>query len=171
LFDADTLEAETPRLANPSDVVFAEVGAHGVSEAAALAQGGADAVLTHPKRKTANATCALATAPAPLVDLRGRSRGRLSIVGIGPGQAAWRTPEVSRLVSEAEELVGMRAFTRWGRWCLNFWTARLIRWVCPMLPTGLRLFVRPVYLRCKGLLPVPVPHWVMIFARFHCRIC
>jgi cobalt-precorrin 5A hydrolase/precorrin-3B C17-methyltransferase len=27
-------------------------------------------------------------------------------VGIGPGQAAWRTPEVSRLVAEAEELVG-----------------------------------------------------------------
>ncbi|UWQ99873.1 precorrin-3B C(17)-methyltransferase [Rhodobacteraceae bacterium S2214] len=106
LFEADVLESETPRLANPSDVVFAEVGTHGVSEAAALAQGGADAVLTHPKRKTANATCAIAMAPAPLVDLKGRSRGRLSIVGIGPGQAAWRTPEVSRLVSEAEELVG-----------------------------------------------------------------
>lgn len=106
LFEADVLDAETPRLANPSDVVFAEVGTHGVSEAAALAQGGADAVLTHPKRKTANATCAIATAPAPLVDLKGRSRGRLSIVGIGPGQASWRTPEVSRLVSEAEELVG-----------------------------------------------------------------
>ncbi|MGR3586810.1 MAG: precorrin-3B C(17)-methyltransferase, partial [Pseudooceanicola nanhaiensis] len=39
-------------------------------------------------------------------ELRGRPRGRLSVVGIGPGQAAWRTPEVSRLVAEAEELVG-----------------------------------------------------------------
>ncbi|MBL4874848.1 MAG: cobalamin biosynthesis protein, partial [Rhodobacteraceae bacterium] len=37
LFDAETLEAEAPRLANPSDVVFAEVGCHGVSEGAALA--------------------------------------------------------------------------------------------------------------------------------------
>jgi len=27
-------------------------------------------------------------------------------VGIGPGQATWRTPEVSRLVADAEELVG-----------------------------------------------------------------
>lgn len=106
LFDADALEAETPRLANPSDVVFAEVGTHGVSEAAALAQAGADATLLVAKKKTANATCAIALAPAPLVDLKGRSRGRLSIVGIGPGQASWRTPEVSRLVSEAEELVG-----------------------------------------------------------------
>jgi cobalt-precorrin 5A hydrolase/precorrin-3B C17-methyltransferase len=106
LFEADVLEAETPRLVHPSDVVFAEVGAHGVSEAAALAQGGASAVLTYPKRKTAHATCALAVSPVSLVNMRGRSRGRLSIVGIGPGQASWRTPEVSRLVSEAEELVG-----------------------------------------------------------------
>ena len=106
LFDAETLEAETGRLANPSDVVFAEVGAHGVSEAAALAQAGPDAALTYPKQKSANATCAIAVAPEPLTASRGRSRGRLSIVGIGPGQASWRTPEVSKLVSEAEELVG-----------------------------------------------------------------
>lgn len=106
LFEADALEVETPRLANPSDVVFAEVGAHGVSEAAALAQAGPEAALHVTKRKTANATCALALATAPLVALRGRARGKLSIVGIGPGQAAWRTPEVSSLVAEAEELVG-----------------------------------------------------------------
>ena len=35
--DAAALEAETPRLANPSAVVFREVGCHGVAEAAALA--------------------------------------------------------------------------------------------------------------------------------------
>ncbi len=106
VFAAEVLEAETLRLANPSDVVFAEVGAHGVAEAAALAQGGPHASLLVPKQKTANATCALALAPAPLTDLRGRAIGRLSIVGIGPGQAAWRTPEVSKLVAESEELVG-----------------------------------------------------------------
>ncbi len=106
LFEADVLDAETPRLENPSDVVFAEVGTHGVSEAAALAQGGADATLLVAKRKTANATCAVALSPAPLTELKGRARGRLSVVGIGPGQAAWRTPEVSKLVAEAEELVG-----------------------------------------------------------------
>ena len=106
VFEADVLEAETPRLANPSSVVFAEVGTHGVAEAAALAQAGSEGQFLVEKRKTANATCALVAAPAPLVDLRGRSRGRLSIVGIGPGQATWRTPEVSKLVAEAEELVG-----------------------------------------------------------------
>jgi cobalt-precorrin 5A hydrolase/precorrin-3B C17-methyltransferase len=106
LFDAAALEIETPRLATPSEVVFAEVGAHGVSEAAALAQAGPQGRLHVTKRKSANATCAVAVAPAPLTDLRGQPRGRLSIVGIGPGQASWRTPEVSRLIAEAEELVG-----------------------------------------------------------------
>ncbi len=110
LFDARTLEQQSERLENPSEVVFAEVGCHGVSEAAALAGAGAgeraDIRLILPKQKSANATCALALAPDPITTLRGRDRGRLSVVGIGPGQAAWRTPEASRLIAEADELVG-----------------------------------------------------------------
>ena len=106
LFSAEELEAESSRLENPSEVVFAEVGCHGVSEGAALAMVGADGFLRVSKRKTANVTVALGEVPAPLLELQGRARGRLSIVGIGPGQATWRTPEVSRLVAEAEELVG-----------------------------------------------------------------
>ncbi|MEL6609499.1 MAG: precorrin-3B C(17)-methyltransferase [Pseudomonadota bacterium] len=106
LFTAAELEGEAPRLANPSDVVFAEVGCHGVAEGAALALAGADGDLVVEKRKTADCTCAVVRGDAPITDLPGRARGRLSVVGIGPGQASWRTPEVSRLVSEAEELVG-----------------------------------------------------------------
>ncbi|MGQ3488398.1 precorrin-3B C(17)-methyltransferase [Roseovarius pacificus] len=103
LFTAGELEAQAERLANPSEVVFAEVGCHGVSEGAALACGG-DLVVE--KRKTANATCAVSRSENPITDMPGRARGRLSVVGIGPGQAAWRTPEVSQLIAEAEELVG-----------------------------------------------------------------
>ena len=106
VFDAAALEQLTPRLANPSDVVFAEVGCHGVAEAAALAGAGDEAALHHPKAKTKNATCALAITPQPIVEMRGRARGKLSIIGIGPGQHSWRTPEASKLVQEAEELVG-----------------------------------------------------------------
>lgn len=106
LFRADELEVETGRSETPSDVVFAEVGTHGVAENAALAAGGADAGLAWPKRKTAMATAALAMADRPITEVRGRARGRVSLVGIGPGQAAWRTPEASKLVAEAEELVG-----------------------------------------------------------------
>jgi cobalt-precorrin 5A hydrolase/precorrin-3B C17-methyltransferase len=106
LFDAAALEAEAPRLVTPSEVVFAEVGCHGVSEGAALAGAGPEAVLRVAKRKTAMATAALAVAPEPIVALRGRGRGRLAVVGIGPGQADWRTPEASRLVAAADEVVG-----------------------------------------------------------------
>ena len=106
LFSAAELEAESPRLQNPSEVVFAEVGCHGVSEAAALAQVGSGGALHVAKHKSVHATCALGLASEPLTGLRGRPRGRLSVVGIGPGQASWRTPEVSRLVAEAQELVG-----------------------------------------------------------------
>jgi cobalt-precorrin 5A hydrolase/precorrin-3B C17-methyltransferase len=106
LFTAAALEYETPRLAHPSDVVFAEVGCHGVSEGAALAGAGTEATLAVEKVKTDEATCAVARAPAPLIAMPGRARGKLSIVGIGPGQATWRTPEVSRLVADAQELVG-----------------------------------------------------------------
>lgn len=106
-FDAGRLEAETPRLANPSDVVFAEVGCHGVAEGAALAACGAEGALIVGKRKSARATCAIARATAPIdVARTGRARGRLTIVGIGPGQATWRTPEVSAWLSEATDVVG-----------------------------------------------------------------
>ncbi|MCL4131742.1 UNVERIFIED_CONTAM: hypothetical protein GTU68_038689 [Idotea baltica] len=106
LFTAAELEGETPRLANPSDVVFCEVGCHGVSEGAALSAAGPRSTLTAEKTKTETTTCAIALSPAPITKFNGRPRGRLSVVGIGPGQAAWRTPEVSRLVADAEELVG-----------------------------------------------------------------
>ena len=104
LFTADELEALTPKLKNPSEVVFEEVGCHGVAEAAALAlsEGG----LVVEKQKSANCTCAIAMADHPIVEMKGKGRGVLSIIGIGPGQASWRTPEASRLIANAEELVG-----------------------------------------------------------------
>lgn len=107
LFDAAALEAETPRLANPSEVVFQAVGCHGVAEAAALAAAGPEATLIVPKQRSARATCALALSPTP-IDARaaGRARGRLVITGIGPGRAGWRTPAVSAAVAGADDLVG-----------------------------------------------------------------
>jgi cobalt-precorrin 5A hydrolase len=60
LFDAATLEAETARLQNPSEIVFALSGCHGVAEAAALAAAGQSSALIVPKIKSANATAAVA---------------------------------------------------------------------------------------------------------------
>lgn len=105
-FTAERLERETPRLQTPSDIVFAEVGCHGVAEGAALAAAGEGGSLIVPKRKSARATVAIAKAVAPISSPRGRARGSLSVVGIGPGHAEWRSPAVSRMVSNATDLVG-----------------------------------------------------------------
>ncbi|GAB6052652.1 precorrin-3B C(17)-methyltransferase [Magnetospira thiophila] len=106
-FSAAELEAETGRLLNPSEVVFAEVGCHGVAEGAALAAVGSHGTLVVEKTKTANATCALARLGSGIAAHNiGRARGRLRIVGIGPGAASWRTPAATRAIIEATDLVG-----------------------------------------------------------------
>ena len=106
-FDAARLEAEAPRLANPSETVFREVGCHGVAEGAALAAVGAEGSLAVEKTRSRRATCAVARAPSPIDARRvGRDRGRLAVVGIGPGAEAWRTPQASRAVADADHLVG-----------------------------------------------------------------
>jgi cobalt-precorrin 5A hydrolase / precorrin-3B C17-methyltransferase len=106
-FDAATLEAETPRLANPSEVVFAEVGCHGVAEGAALAAAGPGGALVLPKIKTKSVTAAIARASRPVdADGIGRGRGTLFVVGIGPGADDWRSPEVSAMIGRSTDLVG-----------------------------------------------------------------
>ena len=107
VFDRDALGAETDRLETPSQVVFDEIGVHGVAEAAALAAAGPDGKLIHPKAKSGNATMALAQAGTfPLPTLPGRKPGRVMLIGIGPGKAEWRTPEASQMILGADELVG-----------------------------------------------------------------
>jgi cobalt-precorrin 5A hydrolase/precorrin-3B C17-methyltransferase len=106
-FDPATLEAETPRLATPSDLVFREVGCHGVAEGAALAAAGPGGTLVVAKTKSARATCAVARAPAVLdAAVTGRGRGTLAVIGTGPGDAVWRTPEVEAAVRRASDLIG-----------------------------------------------------------------
>jgi cobalt-precorrin 5A hydrolase/precorrin-3B C17-methyltransferase len=106
-FDAATLEAETPRLKNPSEIVFAEVGCHGVAEGAALAAVGADGALAFAKIKSKGVTVAIGRTPVIVdPDTLGRGRGKLFVVGIGPGAAQWRSPEVSAMVASSTDLVG-----------------------------------------------------------------
>ncbi len=106
-FPPARLEEETPRLVTPSEVVFAEVGCHGVSEAAALAAVGPQGELVVPKAKSKRATCAVARAPGCIEAASvGRPRGKLWIVGIGPGTEFWRTPEASRAIADSDALVG-----------------------------------------------------------------
>ncbi len=106
-FTAAELEREHPRLSTPSDLVFRETGCHGVAEGAALAAAGPGSALILPKRKGARCTVAVARAASGIDPLAvGRARGHLSVVGIGPGAEAWRTPEAGAAVAAATDLVG-----------------------------------------------------------------
>jgi cobalt-precorrin 5A hydrolase/precorrin-3B C17-methyltransferase len=106
-FPAEALAAEAPRLQTPSAAVERAVGVAGVAEAAALAAAGTDARLIVPKVKSARATCAIARASAGIdAEKVGRARGRLSIVGIGPGDAAFRTPHAEAAIRDADDIVG-----------------------------------------------------------------
>jgi cobalt-precorrin 5A hydrolase/precorrin-3B C17-methyltransferase len=106
-FPASRLLAETPRLSERSEAVWRATGCWGVAEGAALAAAGSDALLVVPKRKSRRATCAIARASAPIVaDTVGRARGRLAVVGIGPGDPSWRTPEAGAALAQASDVVG-----------------------------------------------------------------
>ncbi|MBP2238341.1 cobalt-precorrin 5A hydrolase [Sinorhizobium kostiense] len=74
-FDAATLEAEADRLQNPSEVVFAHTGCHGVAEGAALAGAGPGAVLIVPKMRSTRATAAIAGPPSAAAAEDGQARG------------------------------------------------------------------------------------------------
>lgn len=105
-FDAPTLEAETPRLATPSDVVFRAVGCHGVAEGAALAAAGSAGALIVPKTLGPQVTCAIARASTIDPDTIGTPRGSLSVVGTGPGAAAYRAPAADHAIAKATDLIG-----------------------------------------------------------------
>lgn len=106
-FSAEQLEREAHRLENPSETVFREVGCHGVAEGAALAAAGPEARLLVAKQKSARATCAVAEAAADIHARRvGRARGRLAIVGVGPGAMRWLTPEVRALLEASDAAIG-----------------------------------------------------------------
>jgi cobalt-precorrin 5A hydrolase / cobalt-factor III methyltransferase / precorrin-3B C17-methyltransferase len=110
-FSAARLLAETDRLSERSEAVFRAAGCWGVAEGAALAAAGPGGILVVPKRKSQRATCAVARAAQPIdAAAIGRPRGRLAIVGIGPGDPAWRTPEASAALAAASDIVGYRRY-------------------------------------------------------------
>jgi cobalt-precorrin 5A hydrolase/precorrin-3B C17-methyltransferase len=92
-YPADRLAAVP--VPNPGAAARAAVGTHSVAEAAALI---CAEVLVVPKRKSAMATVALA---------RIRPRGRLALVGLGPGDRALVTPQAITELRRASVVVGL----------------------------------------------------------------
>lgn len=111
VFTAAELEAETPRLANPSEAVYAEVGCRGVAEASALRAVGAEGVLAVPKMVAGPATCAVARAPRAIVpEAVGRAPGRVLVVGLGPGDPGAMTGDAARALRAADDVAGYRGY-------------------------------------------------------------
>ncbi|HZT89153.1 MAG TPA: precorrin-3B C(17)-methyltransferase [Stellaceae bacterium] len=110
-FPAERLLAETARLSERSEAVFRATGCWGVAEGAALAAAGADGELIVTKRRSRRATCAVARAARPLdAAAIGRGRGSLAVLGIGPGDPAWRTGEAGAALARATDIVGYRLY-------------------------------------------------------------
>ncbi|MCA1845051.1 MAG: precorrin-3B C(17)-methyltransferase, partial [Actinobacteria bacterium] len=95
-FPADVLAA-TP-VPNPSSVVETAVGTPSVAEAAALSAAGGGAGLVVEKRRSAEATVAVARRAGP--------EGHLAVVGLGPGEPALRTPAAAAVVRAADVVIG-----------------------------------------------------------------
>ena len=110
-FSADTLNQQASRLVNPSDVVMAEVGCPGVAEGAALAAVGATGELVVTKTKSTNATCAIGLSKTPLKSPEiGKGRGKLMVIGFGPGDRTSRTMEMKHGLREADIVVGYHLY-------------------------------------------------------------
>jgi len=106
LFTTEQLNQQAARLQNPSDIVMAEVGCPGVAEGAALAAAQENGELIVAKTKSVRATCAIARSPAPIIDQPGHARGKLSVIGIGPGSDEWRSPQATSELINASDWVG-----------------------------------------------------------------
>ena len=110
-FPAVRLLDETPRLSVRSEAAYRATGCWGVAEGAALAAAGSSGELVVPRRQSRRATCAIARAAGPIdASAIGRPRGRLAIIGIGPGDPGWRSPEASALIEAAEDVIGYRRY-------------------------------------------------------------
>ena len=84
---------------NPSEVVRRAVGTPSVAEAAALAEPGSTLVV--PKRASAHATVAVA---------RARPRGRLAVIGIGPGARDLMTPRAVAELRRSAVVAGLDSY-------------------------------------------------------------
>ena len=83
---------------NPSAAPQAAVGTPSVAEASVLAHG---AALVVQKQRTAEATCAIGRIPA---------RGKLTVIGLGPGSRDLTTPRAQQAIRDASVVVGYRPY-------------------------------------------------------------
>ncbi|MBW4630736.1 MAG: precorrin-3B C(17)-methyltransferase [Iphinoe sp. HA4291-MV1] len=115
---ADALNV-TVRFFTPDEIaaVMSQNNTVDVAAAAALAASSGQLVM---QRQTSDFSCAIALAELaegiallPIhINTTGRPRGRLTIVGTGPGGSNWMSPEVKKVLSNATDLVGYSTYLK-----------------------------------------------------------
>ncbi|MFD9865964.1 precorrin-3B C(17)-methyltransferase [Streptomyces niveus] len=100
-YPADVLAAIT--VPNPSDAPLAAVGTPSVAEAAALAAGRGGELLVQKRKSSPEGRAAMATCAV----VRRAPRGRLAVVGLGPGARDLLTPRATAELRRASVLVGL----------------------------------------------------------------
>ncbi|CAG9242338.1 Cobalamin biosynthesis protein CbiG / Cobalt-precorrin-3b C17-methyltransferase [Burkholderia diffusa] len=87
---------------------FADVERDEDADAAALL--GSTLRVAHTLRATSDGlACAVATQPVDPATL-GRARGRLTVLGLGPGDAAWLTPAARTALAQATDILGYTTY-------------------------------------------------------------
>ncbi|KAB0650575.1 precorrin-3B C(17)-methyltransferase [Burkholderia diffusa] len=89
---------------------FADVDGDGDEGADAAALLGSTLRVAHTLRATSDGlACAVATQPVDPATL-GRARGRLTVLGLGPGDAAWLTPAARTALAQATDILGYTTY-------------------------------------------------------------
>ncbi|NJM70446.1 MAG: precorrin-3B C(17)-methyltransferase [Scytonema sp. RU_4_4] len=96
---------------NTVDVAMLQQGAEPLrANALALAASSGQLVM---QRQTSDFSCAIALSPLPVnINTTGRPRGRLAVIGTGPGGKHWMSPEAQKILRNTTDLVGYSTYLK-----------------------------------------------------------
>ena len=100
LIDYPADELKEQDVPTPSAAVEGHVGTPSVSEASVMRHG---ATIVVPKQRNSDATCAIGRMPA---------RGKLTVVGLGPGSRDLLTPRAQEALRQATQIVGYAPYVK-----------------------------------------------------------
>ncbi|RQS20172.1 precorrin-3B C(17)-methyltransferase [Burkholderia sp. Bp8998] len=104
------VEAAARTLGVPLRFADVDVDVDGAGSSDATAVLGSTLRVAHTLRATSDGlACAVAAQPVDPAAL-GRARGRLTVLGLGPGDAAWLTPAARRALAEATDILGYTTY-------------------------------------------------------------
>jgi cobalt-precorrin 5A hydrolase / precorrin-3B C17-methyltransferase len=112
-YTKDDLNKVLSKIEKPSQEVFDAVGCYSVSEASSILAAGDNSNLIVNKQKYNGTTCAIAISKNIILNSNNKSaKGKLSIIGLGPGDSSWRSIEATHLLEQATDIVGFDGYIK-----------------------------------------------------------